>query len=238
MLKKLVISLSLTLGLFVNITGNCIAEENRMFQEQLEQFQKQILIEESKQNLSTQEKKLLKNVRTYLFEYAQFDKAIDELSQLIKLKSNYVNAYKIRGFVYLFGTQQYNKAIADFNKAIELEPNCLEAYNAIGVAYLVKQEFQKALENFNKAIEINPDFLDAYNNRGWTYLLNEEYDKAIVDFTKSIQLNPFFIKAYNNRGLAYRNKGEAVKAKQNFDIANYLINLIDISKSADSFRDI
>ena len=66
-----------------------------------------------------------------------YDLAIEEYSQAIKLNRNFTLAYNNRGAAY---AQQgkYDPAIKDFNKAITLNPNVAEAYLNRANAYANK----------------------------------------------------------------------------------------------------
>jgi len=56
------------------------------------------------------------------FESGDYDKAIAELTEAIRLYPNSDGAYLMRGKTY-FVKQDYDKAIADYTQAIRLEPD-------------------------------------------------------------------------------------------------------------------
>lgn len=132
----------------------------------------------------------------------QFDKAIEDFDEAIKLNPNYATAYNNRGYAY-DDLKQYEKAIEDYNRAIELKPDYASAYYNRGIAYRKLNQPESAIRDYNKAIELNPEYASAYNNRGIVYSDLKQYERAIEDYNKAIELNPEYALAYSNRGLAY-----------------------------------
>ena len=97
-----------------------------------------------------------------------FNLAIEDFNEVIKLKPDYVDAYNYRGITYR-DKGDNDRAIKDFNKTIELKPDVADAYNHRGVAYGNKGKYNHAIADFNKAIELEPGAVNAYNHRGVTY---------------------------------------------------------------------
>ena len=62
------------------------------------------------------------------YNLKEYQKAIADYTKVIKLNSNYAEAYFYRGIAY-DNLGEYQKAIADYNKAIEVEPNDANADN-------------------------------------------------------------------------------------------------------------
>jgi len=148
----------------------------------------------------------------------EYDKAIENFDQALKLNPNLAEAYNNRGNAYRH-KGEFDKAIDDYNKALKLNPNDADAYNNRGIAYDDKGEYDKAIDDYNKALKLNPNLAEAYNNRGVTYRHKGEFDKAIDDYNKALKLNPNYADAYNNRGVAYRHKGEFDKAIDDYNKA-------------------
>ena len=57
----------------------------------------------------------------------QYENAIQEFNEAIRIEPDYVHAYQNRGVSYYF-LDQYETAIADFTKAIRLDPDNALAY--------------------------------------------------------------------------------------------------------------
>ncbi len=145
------------------------------------------------------------------YHSGDYEKAIEGYTKVIKLKSDYINAYIFRGVSYN-NLKKYKKAILEYNKAIELKPNYATTYNNRGNTYASLKEYEKAIADYNKAIELKPDYADPYNNRGISYRKLKDYKKAISDFDKAIQLKPDDADAYYNRGNSHRKLKEYNKA--------------------------
>jgi tetratricopeptide (TPR) repeat protein len=147
-----------------------------------------------------------------------YDRAIADYTEAIKLDPKDSLAYLYRGNLYLI-KGDYDRTIADYTQAIRLDPNISLAYNNRGGAYANKGDYDRAIADFTQAIELNPNSGlayysrgSAYHNRGATYSDKGDYDRAIADYTQAIRLNPNSSSAYHNRGIVYANKGDYARA--------------------------
>ncbi len=151
-------------------------------------------------------------------------KAIEYLTNSIRLKPDYADIYYIRGVIYK-NLSQYQRAIVDFNEAIRLKPDDADAYTYRGNAYYNLGQYQKAIVDFGEAIRLKPDDDMAYNNRGNDYVKGlGQYQRAIQDYDEAIRLKPDFDMAYNNRGIAYLMQGNKYLGCRNFQKAYELGN--------------
>jgi len=125
-----------------------------------------------------------------------YDQAITDFTQAIKLNPNDVEVYSGRGTAYngkgitCKDATSLDLAIEDFNRALKLNPDFASVYTALGVAYLGKREYDKAFENCNRAIQLNPEDYAAYSGRGGIYIIKDEYERGIKDMETSLRLNP------------------------------------------------
>jgi len=147
-----------------------------------------------------------------------YDEAIADYSQAIRLDPNYVAAYNDRGIAYK-NIGDNDNAIADYNQAIRLNPNYAAAYNNRGLAYKNIGDNDNAIADYSQAIRLNPNYAAAYNNRGHAYFNIGDNDNAIADYNQVIRLDPNYAKAYNNRGYAYFNIGDYDEAITNYNQA-------------------
>jgi len=85
-----------------------------------------------------------------------YDHAIADFNQALKLDPNHVQSYNNRGQIY-FNKKDYDRAIADFNQAIKLDPNDTDTYYNRGLAYKNKGSLDLAVQDFNKVLELNDD---------------------------------------------------------------------------------
>jgi tetratricopeptide (TPR) repeat protein len=119
--------------------------------------------------------------------FRDWDLAISEYNQALKLDANYAEAYYGRGMAYTY-KRRFDQAIIDFNKAITLYPNYAEAYYGRGMAYNNKRDFDRAIRDFNQAIRINPDYAEACYNRGVAYERKGNRDQANADYARAREL--------------------------------------------------
>jgi lipoprotein NlpI len=78
---------------------------------------------------------------------AQYDRAIADFDQAIRLDPKFAVAFYNRGLA--FGSRaQYDRAIADFDEAIRLDPEFAFAFNARGSIYELKAEYRPRHRRF------------------------------------------------------------------------------------------
>ena len=133
-----------------------------------------------------------------------FEKAIEDFSQAIKLNPNDAGMYVDRSAAYyaistLKKEPSYvDKAIDDCNQAIKLNPDFASAYSSRGASYSAKGDYDKAIEDLNQAIRLNPNDENAYLGRGSVFFIKEEYERAIKDFETLLRINPNNLYARKN----------------------------------------
>ncbi|RKU28175.1 hypothetical protein C6499_10255 [Candidatus Poribacteria bacterium] len=95
----------------------------------------------------------------------EYQKAIDDYTECIKLKPDFAGAYHFRG-VAKWKRHLYEKAIADFEEAIALIPADALSYMLMGDSKLKLKRYEEAVVDFGKAIKLIPNNAHAYYNRG------------------------------------------------------------------------
>jgi len=160
-------------------------------------------------NIITAEEYLRRGIAFY--SKGEFNHAISNLNNAIKIDPSYIEAYLYRGLAYA-GKNNPEQAIVDYTKAIEINPKHEESYFVRGVAYAAKRDTDKAIADYSKAIEINPKYVQVYLNRALLYIMSGNSEKAIPDANKIIEINSSFAGGYYLRGLAYANKNNLEQA--------------------------
>jgi len=84
-----------------------------------------------------------------------YDKAIADYTQAIRINPNNYVTYDDRGTAYYY-KKDYDKAIADYTQVIRISPNFAIAYMRRGDAYLDKKDYSKAISDYESVIKINP----------------------------------------------------------------------------------
>jgi tetratricopeptide (TPR) repeat protein len=69
------------------------------------------------------------------WNHGDFQTAIRDYSEAIRLKADYLDAYFCRGNVYRIGLQQYDKAVSDYSAAIRIRPTFAYGYWYRSLAY-------------------------------------------------------------------------------------------------------
>lgn len=140
-------------------------------------------------------------------EEGDYDRAIWNYNQAIKLNPEDAEAYNNRGLAYQ-SKGQLDRAIKEFDIAIKLSPADPKPYTNRGAIYTNGGNFYQGLRDFDKAVELDPLNPQICYTRGNIYLIKGQYDRAIVDYNQAISLNPKLIEAYSNRARAYSSKGQ------------------------------
>jgi carboxyl-terminal processing protease len=120
-----------------------------------------------------------------------YDRAIADYEQAIKLDSKSVFAFRNRGLSY-FNKKDYDRAIADDSRALELNPKYADAFNDRGIAYNAKGDQDHAIADYDAAIRLNPKFALAYENRGNAYKAKGDEVHAAADYNEANKLDPKF----------------------------------------------
>jgi len=150
-----------------------------------------------------------------------FDDAIDDFDEAIRLDPQYALAYNNRGSARI-GMGDFDHAIEDLNQAIALEPKYALAFNYRGSAWIAKGDLDRAIGDFNEAIRLEPNYAPAYNNRGGAWMSKGDFERAIADHSEAIRLDANYALAYLDRGIAAAYSGSLPKAQSDLDRASAL----------------
>jgi tetratricopeptide (TPR) repeat protein len=126
----------------------------------------------------------------YLYD-GQWDMAINEFNEALRLKPDYSEAYYNLGFVHLV-QNKLEEAIVYFEKALQLKPNYTEAHDNLGSVFLRLGKFDKAIAHHNEALRLNPDGMGSTN--------------------LAISLNPGYVEVYIQISAALARQGNTEKA--------------------------
>jgi tetratricopeptide (TPR) repeat protein len=99
------------------------------------------------------------------FHKEDYEKAIADYDQVLKLKPNLAGAYNDQGIAYK-RQGNYIQAVLDYDQALNIDPDLAYAYSNRGLAYHEMGDYTQAVLDFNKALKINPNFPAIYYNRG------------------------------------------------------------------------
>jgi lipoprotein NlpI len=154
-------------------------------------------------------------------EKNDYDRAMQDCNEAIRIDPANVNAFIGRGAVY--GRKgDVDRAIADFDAATRLDPKLAAAFDNRGIAYKAKGALDRAIAEFNEAIRLDPKRATAFHGRGDAYKAKGDLDHAIADYDKGIQLAPKQADNYFGRGIANLYGGSLPKALADLDRASKL----------------
>ena len=87
---------------------------------------------------------------------SEYDRAIQDYDQAVKLNQNYAKAFSNRGLAY-YNKGQYDRAIQDYDQAIKLNPNDAKAFRNRGLAKAKKGDKAGAEVDLATARRIDPN---------------------------------------------------------------------------------
>ncbi len=118
-----------------------------------------------------------------------FDRAIAEYSEAIRLDPTNAKAFFGRGVAYA-KKGDLDRAISNYTEVIRLEPWNALAFANRGNDYFKKGDFDRAIADFNEAIQLEPNkFAWAYCNRGNAKLKKSD-SSGNADIEKARVLDP------------------------------------------------
>ena len=164
------------------------------------------------------------------FKKRDYDHAIQDYDESIKLNPENINAYIYRGHCNEHKLN-HEQAIRDYKRALAINPENAEPYVHIGVLHASLGNHEKAIQYFDKALSLDSGSPYTYLNRGYSYSKIGATDSALSDFQESLRLDPAYTYAYSARALILNQKGDSDGAIQDFDKAltfdpNYVMGYI------------
>ena len=153
-------------------------------------------------NQASDYKDLFKSAKSET-DNGNYTKAIDLLSDIIKLKPDFDSAYVERAY-NLLHIDKPEKALKDANRALEIKFNNISAYFVRGMIYSYLYDYEKALSDFNHIVRLGDSiYLNvALRERAYIYYNTDEIDKSIIDFTNIIKSDSLSYESYVSRGIA------------------------------------
>jgi tetratricopeptide (TPR) repeat protein len=118
----------------------------------------------------------------------EFSSAINDLNQSLAIKSDFAEAYALRGFCYIQNGQR-SLALRDFGRATEIKPNSAINYFFQGLAYYLRYEYDLADDSLKRAGEFEPHEASDFLLRGTTHMFLGEGDIAVSDFKTAAGIN-------------------------------------------------
>ena len=124
-----------------------------------------------------------------LYSLKEFEYAIINFNQAIKINPNYFEAYSNLGSAFI-NLQKLEEAMKNFDKAIEIKPDFAQAYHGKAYILMKYQKLEEAIKNWNKAIEINSNFIPAHIECGHALANLNRLQEALESYNNAYTLNP------------------------------------------------
>jgi tetratricopeptide (TPR) repeat protein len=118
-----------------------------------------------------------------------YDAAIADLDEAIRLNPKLSRAYFNRGTVY-YRKNDAKHAMADFNEAVRLDPMDLEALVNRAVLSFDLDDNARAISDMDAAIKLAPKNTMLYAYRAKMYLDSGDAKRAGADFKRVLELDP------------------------------------------------
>jgi tetratricopeptide (TPR) repeat protein len=120
------------------------------------------------------------------YRKGEFERALADLDQAIRLSPNYRNAYNSRAWV-LLKARRLEEARIDVNKAIAFVPNA-DNLDTRGHILLALGDIEGALNDFNYALQGRPESISALSGRGQAFEAKGLIAEALLDFQRAAGL--------------------------------------------------
>jgi tetratricopeptide (TPR) repeat protein len=147
-----------------------------------------------------------------------YDRAIRDFDQSIKLDPTSAKPFNNRGVAYL-KKGEYDLAIKSLDGAIKLNPNYGGAFANRAGAYLKKNEYDRAARDYDEAIRLEPNLEAVWNGRCWTRAILGALQAALEDCNKALQSGPNNAETYDSRGLIHLKMGQLNAAIDDYSSA-------------------
>ena len=102
------------------------------------------------------------------FEEGEYELAIDDFDEAIRLDPTFALAYSTKGFTLIF-LRRFQLAVDELDDAIRLDPQAEGAYRNRGLAYVGLGQEQRGIEDYDTAVRLEPRFALAYADRAIAY---------------------------------------------------------------------
>lgn len=137
------------------------------------------------------------NLAIALAMKGEYENAIAQFDEAIKLKSDYPNALFNRGELY-FELQDYARAFADYSAAIELNSSDPQYYNSRAHAQFMRESYEEAISDYRRATELGADSAVYMTDLADAYQFLGAWEDAATAYRAALKLNNQLPRAYQN----------------------------------------
>jgi len=149
--------------------------------------------------------------------------------EVIKLRENYIDAYKSL-CVTLLKLNKSEEAVNYANLANKFASDDYIFDFIIGTSYMKLKDFEKSIAPFESALKKEPENLGILNSLGTAYMACKNIEKAIKCYKKALEFKP-------ESPMAYFNLGSAFQIQQNHKQAcEYLTKAVELDEEDEGFK--
>lgn len=131
-------------------------------------------------------------------KYTDPEKAIEYLSESIRMDAHNPISYNNRGVAY-YNIGRREQAIDDFNHALLLDGKYADAYNNRGDAYFEMRNYNKAINDYNEVIRLKPRNVEAFLDRAAAHKKVWQYRFFLEDLQNALLIDPNLSKKPNSQ---------------------------------------
>jgi tetratricopeptide (TPR) repeat protein len=136
----------------------------------------------------------------------QYDRAIHDYDQAIRLDPSNANAFNNRGNTY-DSKGQCDRAI-DYGQAIRLDPTADVFNNRCWARAVSGRDLQPAMADCNESLRLKPDVGITLNSRALVWFKLGNFTRAIADYSAAIAQNAKDVHSLFSRGVARQKSGD------------------------------
>jgi tetratricopeptide (TPR) repeat protein len=129
----------------------------------------------------------------------EYNRAIQDFDQSIKLDPAYAKPFNNRGVAYA-RKGEIDLAIEAYGDAIKLKPNYGEAFANRAEAYVKQHRYDRAASDYDEAIRLAPNLDAVLAGRCWTRAILGALQTALEDCDKALKAGATAV-TYDSRGL-------------------------------------
>ncbi|MGO8756791.1 MAG: tetratricopeptide repeat protein [Terracidiphilus sp.] len=139
------------------------------------------------------------------FQKAQYDQALQDYNQALRIDPKFELAWENRAALYL-QKGQYDQAIQDVSQVLLLDPNASNAtslYTFRAIAYDKNGEYSQAIADYSQVIALQPNNADALNGRCYDSAIVGQLQSALSDCNQSLTVRPNDADTLDSRCFVY-----------------------------------
>ena len=157
----------------------------------------------------------------FYFNNEEYDQAITEFQEAVKIDWNFKGAHRYLGEAYFNlgdleaaekGAREALRVDSTYELANELLEKIKQKHKEHGDDYRNRKAYTEALRSYQHAIRIDDKYKEAYNNLGFVYRNMKEYSEAITAYQQAIRIDERYQLAHNNISIVYLEIGEYAQA--------------------------